>query len=61
MYVIPGTGVGGGAGPRQGMTKSELLHPASEQAKAEPAVSSPAFQMNWRLLSKVVGRPAIAY
>jgi hypothetical protein len=39
MYVIPGTGVGGGAGPRQGISTSKSLQLVSEQPKTELAAS----------------------
>jgi len=42
-YVIPATGVGGGAGPRQGISKPESQL-SNEHPKAEPTASSPVFR-----------------
>jgi hypothetical protein len=43
MYVMPGTGVGGGAGPRQGMENPES-QPIREQQNPEPAANRLAFR-----------------
>lgn len=48
IYVIPGEGSGGGAGPRQGIENPES-QPAKQQPKAEPTVNRPDFLMKSRL------------
>ena len=48
MYVIPVTGTGGSAGPKQGISKPES-QPVRKHPRAEPAANRPVFRRKVRL------------
>ena len=54
MYVIPGTGVGAAAGPRQGMYSSLDPQLSRELPSAEPAAKKPALRTKQRLSIEVL-------
>ena len=55
MYVMPATGVGAAAGPRQGIANSDSeLQPVRGNPKTEPAVKKLAALIKRRLSTKVL-------
>lgn len=55
MYVMPGTGTGGGAGPKQGIANGESQL-RKEQPNADPAANRPALTRNERRSIKCVDK-----